>query len=307
MLSVHGSQFRYDFIEIGEHKSIFRFKVPSIIPAANIFYGVTQESFMFKKSRKLFSKKSTEENRVTPVATTPLFDAYRRANEQNFHFLMRMPDASVDQKKLEATQRFNEFLWRLDQRYQQLKAVESFIYDADSAGRTVPMRDVQLEFVNRIEAYYQQLYASLSAFAMFVNHVAPHSFRRGLPIGGIEEFLRFLRTKTALNIDNELTELERARDFRARFVDHTQQHALHNWMTFSYPTGVGQECVVIYYISQGPEVFFRPHTNPYAPDFRPPVNYESFYVSPPHNECHKALFGMCQKVIRQISEPDPSI
>jgi hypothetical protein len=211
----------------------------------------------------------------------------------------------MNQKKLEATQRFNEFLWRLDQRYQRLKSVESFIYHANITTLHVPMRDVQLEFVNCIEAYYQQLYASLSAFAMFLNHVASPSFKRGLPIGSVKGFLGFLRNKTGFDLDNQLTELERARDFRAKFVDHTQQHALHNWMTFSYPTKVGPECIVIYYISRGPEVYFRSHVNPYTPDFQPPVNYESFYISPPHNKCHQTLFSVCQRIINHISRSDP--
>lgn len=257
---------------------------------------------MLRKLLNLFSKKITSERKTSPLAITPFYDAYKRATDQSFDLLIQEPDGIINQRKLEATQRFNEFLWRLDQRYQQLKAVESFIYHAEHANLTTQLQDVQLELVNRIEAYYQQLYASLSAFAMFISYTAPHPFKRGLPIGGIEDFLNFLGTKIELDIGHEIEELERARDFRARFIDHTQQHALHNWMTFTYPTRAGNECVVIYYISRGPEVYYRPHINPYAPDFEPPVNYQSFYVSPPHNECHQAIFEMCQKVILQISE-----
>lgn len=166
---------------------------------------------------------------------------------------------------------------------------------------TIPMKDIQLEFVNCVESYYQQLYATLSAFVMFLNYNAPREFKNGLPISRITNFLTFLGSKNGLTISEEIKELTRATIFRSKFVDHVQQHTLHNWMTYSFPTKSGPECVVIYYIGKGREVYYRPHLNPYADDFEPPVNYISFYVSPPHNECHRAIFDMCLKVIEHIS------
>jgi hypothetical protein len=123
-----------------------------------------------------------------------------------------------------------------------------------------------------------------------------------MPISNIKHFLEFLIQKPEIDLKEEIKLLEKSRDFRARFIDHIQQHILHDWETGSRMLDDGRNvCTVIYFIKKGPEVYFRGVFDPYAPDFEPSSNYESFYVSPPHEKCHAAYFKLCQTLIGLIS------
>lgn len=220
--------------------------------------------------------------------------------DECFKKLFSDEQGEADRNKLEATQRFNEFASRLEMRFEELTKVEREIFHAEPETIQRDMKEIQLDFVNRVEGFYQHYYATISAFAMYLNYVAGHDFKRGMPIGGNKDFLEFLGSKYPELKDN-LLDIERARDFRARFVDHIQQHTLHDWMTYSFPGKMGEECVIIYFIKKGPEVYHRGfQLNPYVDDFRPPVNYESFYVSPPHKEARKYLFDVFVKVIKSF-------
>ena len=209
-------------------------------------------------------------------------------------------EEGVDRNKLEATQRFNEFVSRLEMRFEELIKVEREIFHAEPETIRREMKEIQLDFVNRVEGFFQHYYATISAFVMYLSHVANHDFKRGMPVSSIKEFLNFLESKCP-ELKTKLSEIERARDFRAKFIDHIQQHTLHDWMTYSFPGKMGEECVIIYFIKRGSEVYHRGfQPNPYAEGFMPPVNYESFYVSPPHKEAKAALFDIFEHIIKII-------
>lgn len=209
--------------------------------------------------------------------------------------------ASDDSTKMQAIQRFNEFFIRLEIRFLDLLKIESEIFNAEPGDMKRPMSEIQLDMVDKVESFYQQLYACMSAFTMLLNHIAPHDYRRSMSIGSVKKFLEFLLSKH-LDHGESLSWLETARDFRARFVDHVQQHVLHDWMTYSYPGKFGPECVIIYFVKKGPEVYHRGfQTGPYDPSFEPPVNYESFYVTPPHKECFLSFELITENVIQHLA------
>jgi hypothetical protein len=209
--------------------------------------------------------------------------------------------ADSDDNKTQAVQRFNEFFIRLESRFLALLKVEAEIFYAEPEKIKRPMPEIQLDMVDKVESFYQQLYACLSAFVMLLNYVAPHSYQRNMSITSIKNFLEFL-SSGHLVLKESLAWLEKARDFRARFVDHIQQHVLHDWMTYSYPGKFGPECVIIYFVRKGPEVYYPGiQLDPYAPDFQPPVNYKSFYVSPPHKECLLAFQLVTEEIIKSIA------
>jgi hypothetical protein len=235
-----------------------------------------------------------------PMETSAFYKAFHKNSGFFMERLMKDADGKLDPKKTEVTQRFNEFAWRLDQRFLALKNIEQAMFFHDPSKMIYTTHDVQHEFVNRTEAYFQQLYASMSAFVLYISFIGSHKIKQGLPIKSIKLFLKHIESVNGLDIKNEVQLLEYSRDFRAKFIDHTQQHILHDWETFSRWGDAGNECVVIYFIKKGPEVYFRGEIDPYSPTFKPSSNHESFYVSPPHEKCHSAFFKFCEKVIDLI-------
>jgi hypothetical protein len=208
-------------------------------------------------------------------------------------------EGRMEPKKLQAVQTLNEILYRLQLRYRALKSTENRVYETATKQSWDGLTELQQEYVNCIESYYQQLYSAISALANFVNIVAAPNYRRGMSGSSIKRFLEFLRSSPNLDAQGAIDELEKARDFRAK-IDHIQMQKGSTWMTYAYPSKTGYRCVVIYYTKNGNEVYHRCQLNPYSPEFTPPVNYSEYYVSPPHDEAHAAVFCLCQKIISSL-------
>ena len=122
---------------------------------------------------------------------------------------------------------------------------------------------------------------------MLLTYVTSQDVVRQMPIRSTEKFLRWLLKKMdASQFSEEIGLLQNSLDFRNKFVDHPQQHALHDWMTMTHPSGAG---AIIYYIKNGTEVYYRGSLDPFHPDFKPPVNYKSFYVSPDYIKIHNLI------------------
>src|SRR3989344_1320982 len=72
---------------------------------------------------------------------------------------------------LRASQKYNEHFIRLEKRYQGLLRIEKAkelidLEELDKQGRT--LEDLQLEFVDKTEAFYQQIYAAISTFVLLL-------------------------------------------------------------------------------------------------------------------------------------------
>lgn len=178
--------------------------------------------------------------------------------------------------------RLKEALFRVDRRYREYRIAHEQMRPAED-GKLIggrPSDELQLALVDKIEAFHQQVYATGSALVLTVNHRPVRTFKTDHPIDSIRRFLQFAREKSYdSTLSDALQWLERSEDFRAKFVDHPQQHLLHDWITYSH---IG-ESYVIYFVRQPGElvnVYMVPPLDPIDPRFRPPVNYQSFYVSP---------------------------
>lgn len=201
-------------------------------------------------------------------------------------------------KKVATVQRFNEYLMRLGKRYEILLVAEKNLYGLRPGKDEKRVAALQLDFVNWTEAFYQELYATLSAFVMLLNHLGDREFGQ-LPIRSVGKFLGVIDKKV-----NGITELkntlDEARAFRAKFIDHPQQHVLHDWMTHSLPSIEGPKAVVIYFVKKGSGIYWRGLIDPHAPSFRPPFDCESFYVSPPHRKVYNSLKDFIRRVLWHI-------
>lgn len=197
-----------------------------------------------------------------------------------------------------AYQRFNEYILRLESRFDQLLNLEKEIAEFDPAKAERRLKDIQLDFVDKIEAYFQQLYSTLSAFVMLLNHIANDGFKSQMPIKGIEKFLSWISKQSySSQLKEGIFLLDKAREFRDIFIDHPQQHILHDWMTYSHLNGTA----IIYFIRDGNKVYTPGNTvDPYDPNFKPPFDYKSFYVSPDYRKVHDSMKYFVNSILELI-------
>lgn len=214
-------------------------------------------------------------------------------------------DKNKKEKGEMACRAFTEYVERLGNRHNELLQIEAFKTSADPdemAKHEITLADLQLEFVDKTEAFHQQVYAVVSAFIMLLSHVGDQKFLSQMPIDSLTKFLRHISDKSYESIiKDQAALLLKSADFRSKFIDHPQQHALHDWMTYSYGTGA----CIIYFIRKGPEIYYREPKDPYAPDFVPPVNYKSFYVSPAHTQVFLAVLHFTEKVLKSLVPEQP--
>lgn len=204
------------------------------------------------------------------------------------------------EKSIMACQRFNEYMLRLEGRLNQLITLEKEISEFEPGRMERQLKDIQLDFVDKIEAYFQQLYSTLSAFIMLLNHVADDSFRKQMPIKGVERFLLWVSKQSySSQLKNHIVLLDNARNFRAIFIDHPQQHIIHDWMTYSHLNGTA----IIYFIRNGNKVYAPGSiVDPYDPNFKPPFDYKSFYVSPDYRKVHESMKFFVKVTLESIKD-----
>lgn len=204
------------------------------------------------------------------------------------------------EKAIRAYQRYNENLLRLEKRYNEYIQVEKKkamvdLEELERQNRT--LEDLQLEFVDKTEAFHQHVYATISTFILLLSHVAGHKYKGQLPISSVTRFLEYIcETNQDEYIHAQAEVLKTSIKFRAKFIDHPQQHALHDWMTCSYGSGT----CIIYFIRTGDGVYMPTQLNPYAPDFRPPIDCGDFYVSPPTDEALLAIKGFSEGILNNL-------
>lgn len=238
-----------------------------------------------------------------PYHTSFQYENYTQATKDTFATLLTrcMQKEGTDANQcLRAMQSFNEYVWRLDQRYMWVNSIVPVVSSENVN------HELQLDLVNRIESYYQQLYATLSAFAMCLSHVSSHEFRRGMSISGLNVFLTHWQDNADNEVRNAVAALKTARAFRAQHVDHVQQHVLHDWVTYSYIKESEQtpRCAVVYFT---PSTDRAPRTgfygiDPHAPNWVPPFSCGDFYVSPSHDAIHDAFFTFTSRLLSQTAQ-----
>lgn len=156
-----------------------------------------------------------------------------------------------------------------------------------------PLKLVQLDYVNKTESFHQQIYVGISAFIMLLNHIV----KLEMPRNSVEKFLKFLDRELNFTHSEAIKVLNDSRFFRAKFIDHIQQHVVHDWMTWDYETGV----TVIYFIRTGDRVFTPTVFDPYSPNFVLPVDHKSFYVAPKHYEVNNAYSQVVYETFRHFA------
>lgn len=239
-----------------------------------------------------------------------------RLEEYYQAFVSHVPENPA-QKHFLACQRFSESMYRLENRHLELQSMENEIFDLrneDYKGntRSRTLNELQHDFLDKTEAFHQQVYSTISAFAMLLNHFASKDFLRGMPIGAIKQFLDFLKERFP-DYKKHIEQLELARDFRSKMVDHIQQHQLHDWMTYSYPhhtSRLGADCVIIYFtpldgteprpfLETPPEHLKSLVYDPRSSYFRLPIGHKNYYMSPHAGNVFLAMHEIASAVLER--------
>lgn len=186
--------------------------------------------------------------------------------------------------------RFKEALAKLDYRFFDLYGIARVFDHLKNDEMGEPLHFLQIAFVDKVEAFHQQVYSTTSTLILVLNHLGYKGKKLNNPINSVEQFLNFVKNnelKYRSSLIDQIDVLQKSRDFRSKFIDHPQQHQLHDWMTFRAGDGI----YLIFFKRKGNEVYMiNPIKHPFDPDFKPPVNCgRDFYIAPSEEKTLKAV------------------
>lgn len=197
-----------------------------------------------------------------------------------------------------SSRRLTEHILRVNIRYDDTmhaaKVMEE-IYNPESNGNS---HISQINLVDKIEAFHQQIYSALSAFVLMLNHYAPIQWKRDMPIKSIDRFLTFIHGKyNNQEFLDSLNYLNQSREFRAKFVDHMQQHIVHDWATVN----ANEVPMIVYYILAENEVDAVSCKMP-GSEYEFPIMCKQYYWSPPIPEVYKSFIFLMRTVLEEFSD-----
>jgi len=205
---------------------------------------------------------------------------------------------SEDSKKNKAEtalMRFYEFYDRLVSRYAEVRRIEWEMYYLDQLREKRTMKEIQSDFVNKTESFHQQIYASVSALIKLLSHVAPENFIKRMPSARATNFLSFVE-KEIPTCKEDVKKIQQSLDYRADYIDHTNQKKLHNWYTYSNVDG---KSYIIYYRESGQGDFLDLSHIAKIP-MKSPFRAKEFFVPPHHSETLSTLKSLMVSIFKSI-------
>lgn len=197
-------------------------------------------------------------------------------SENNFH------DFSAPKKEVAAlaSRKLQESLISLEKRTRSLEQIHYEIVNADlMVGITRSLYDVQMDFVERLESFHQQIYASLSCFAYYLQFYLSPLGPNASQLNSVSRFLKYLYGICKDPVKNDLLPLlEKSRVFRSEHVDHPFQ----NGGIFDFGTAAFAGRAVAFFFTtklnaEIPEKFIPTEsTGMHAPKDQTPTNTEIF-------------------------------
>lgn len=225
-----------------------------------------------------------------PRVRTTLVKNLLRGIDDNWKVLLKGYKGDKKAEVGMALHRLKESLVKLDYRYFDLAEVAQLFDRLKDDEMGEPLHYLQIAFVDRVEAFHQQVYATVSTLILVLNYLGYKGEKLNHPIDSVEQFLEFIKErklKYRSVLSDQVDVLQKSRDFRSKFIDHPQQHQLHDWMTFRAMDGI----YLIFFKRKGDEVYMiDPTKYPFDPDFKPPVNCgKDFYIAPSEEKTFKAV------------------
>lgn len=159
----------------------------------------------------------------------------------------------------------------------------------------------QFNLVIRTEAFFQHVYVCISVLGVLIQLLSPHAWRRGLSTGSVSGLIVSMKSRLhGPEATVALDRLERAVQFRSKFIVHFQVHAMSSWITY---LGADEQVFLIYFVpakEAAPKIQSSFQPDPYASDFRPPVEHSSFYTAPRAAEAFEALDLIIESTFAEI-------
>ena len=200
---------------------------------------------------------------------------------------------------------FQEYLHRLDLRYLSVQRSEGRC----SVSEPGNMLALQLDLIDKTEAFHQSVYSTLSAFLLLLTHVLDQKTVDRMPVRSIKKALDFLeRELESETCATSVAQLRKSIEFRTKSIDHPQQHALRNWMTIKS----GAETAVLYFVPDysisrvGNEIRVREmvaerfvagsSTSPWQAEFLP-EDSDQFLLAPHVESTHLALKSLVDNAV----------
>jgi len=207
--------------------------------------------------------------------------------------------SDLDEKKREkyglVLHRLMESLRGLELRAKELVDIERQIVNFDDTNNNLD--NTQINYLNKIEAYHQQVYATLSNLIMATTYFGIRGKKLDHPIGSVEKFLNFiLKNITLDNLGHDgrfkitINVLIKSIIFRSKHIDHPQQNKTYHWMTYHFCC----RCYIIYYIPKSRCVYAMDlnKADPESPKFKPPVDCDVFTVCPYWGQVQQAVIDL---------------
>ncbi len=235
------------------------------------------------------NKKISEDQNFPRVMNSQIEKLLKTIEDRWKELLKKRKGQDLDQAGV-TLHKLKEALIKLDYRYSDLVQVFPMFdsLTADEMGE--PLHYLQVAFVDRVEAFHQQIYSTISTLILVLNHFKDDDKGSNHPIGSVKQFLDYIKDnklRYRSTLINQVDCLQRSRDFRSKFIDHPQQHQLHDWMTFRAEDGI----YLIFFVRKGNEVYaINPIIHPFDPEFKPPINCgKDFYIAPSEKETIRAI------------------
>lgn len=225
-----------------------------------------------------------------PRVETSLINNLLKDIDANWNELLK---GFKDEKRDEVGMTFHrlkEALIKLDYRFSELYGITQVFDHLKGGEMGEPLHYLQIAFVDKVEAFHQQVYSSVSTLILVLNYLGYKGKQPIHPVNSVEQFLDYVKDKELKYrsaLIDQIDILQKSRDFRSKFIDHPQQHQLHDWMTFRAEDGL----YLIFFKRKGNEVYMiDPTKHPFDPDFKPPVNCgKDFYIAPSKEKTLKAI------------------
>lgn len=178
-----------------------------------------------------------------------------------------------------------------------LDRMKKFVQGVDNT------HELQLRLVDKIEALHQQIYVTLASLIKVVSYLGINGKKESIPIDSVRKFLLHLKERTfryQSPVHVCIDELLKSEDYRAKFVDHPQQHKMHNWMTYIFVRNGIDKCAIIYYPKYGSIPVYAPGpiTDPYDPRYKPPLGgVKAYFISPDVDQTINAIFLLINETL----------
>jgi hypothetical protein len=202
----------------------------------------------------------------------------------------------------EAFRRLVENLRHLDSRYEEFqqarRACQQWVPGHDTSGPTLD--DVQQQLVDKIEAFHQQVYSTLSTLTLVLQRMRDGRTPM-YPTDSMTKLLKRLKQDLKANPQwvQDLDILEKSITFRSKYIDHPASNPLFDWYTQGYE---GEVYVIFFkHLPPGsplPGPLAPEEPNPFVlhprdPNFQPVIECAEFMTAPDE----EATYGALQQIV----------